>query len=350
MDGTIPFLSMVRADISGTDEKLTTTIASYLGWPWEPFQGRNTEAGFGQRRVSCWISSNTESSTDLSYLNISLFASTSTGSLFVCLPTPHTFCNPWTLSFLMPSSWLGNGTAFVFLNHLEISFRILKDEYERTRYQVILKARFPSLLSKLWATDAIKVKNNMVKSFMKAGVFPFNPNSIDRSRILQSSASSTTTPFDLPSRATSTDQASETTRASDSAPIVADRDKVPGDRSTVHAVSSFASSREAISSLNDVLEQTKAFEDDGDSDTDDDRSLFGKRRELPSSISPAANQKHPSRSANSSAADKSEAARSRSNAKRKRTIARLVGFDTSDEDGNVQDLSRALSSISIFLL
>ena len=222
----------------------------------------------------------------------------------------------------------------------------------RTRYQVIGKARFPSLLSELWATNAIKVKNNIVKSFMKAGVFPFNSNSIDRSRILQSSASSTTTPLDLSSRATSTDQASQTIRASGSAPVVADRDNVAADRSTVHAISSFASSREAISALNDVLEQTKAFEDDGDSDsdTDDDRSLFRKRRDLPSSISPAANQKHSSRSAHSLAADKSEAARSRSNAKRKRTIARLVGFDTSDEDGNAQDLSLALSSISISLL
>ena len=64
------------------------------------------------------------------------------------------------------------------------SYRILKDEYTRTNFQNVGKAQFPSLLKQLWTNDPVGTKTNLIKSFMKAGIFPFKPNSIDRSRIL----------------------------------------------------------------------------------------------------------------------------------------------------------------------
>jgi hypothetical protein len=67
-------------------------------------------------------------------------------------------------------------------------------EYNRTHNNIIGKARFPSLLKQLWETDAIQTKNNIIKSFMKAGVFPLNSKSIDHSRILQNTTAAMTTP------------------------------------------------------------------------------------------------------------------------------------------------------------
>ena len=55
----------------------------------------------------------------------------------------------------------------------------------QTRNKQSAKARFLTLLSRLWQTDAITNKTNITKSFMKTGVFPLNPTCIDRSKILE---------------------------------------------------------------------------------------------------------------------------------------------------------------------
>ena len=60
----------------------------------------------------------------------------------------------------------------------------MKNEYKRTRNKIVGKSRFPGLLSQLWTKDAIKDKTNIIKSFMKTGMFPLNPASIDRVKIL----------------------------------------------------------------------------------------------------------------------------------------------------------------------
>ena len=76
-----------------------------------------------------------------------------------------------------------------------ISFplRILKDEYARTNFKSVNKSRFSDLLNQLFETKAIKNKNNIIKSFMRAGVFPLNPKPIDHSRINEFFADSSTT-------------------------------------------------------------------------------------------------------------------------------------------------------------
>ena len=72
---------------------------------------------------------------------------------------------------------------FIFL-----CLRILKQEYVRTNNQTITKSRFPSLLSQLWNWDPLQTKTNLIKSFMRSGVFPLNPNAIDRSKILKNNS------------------------------------------------------------------------------------------------------------------------------------------------------------------
>ena len=62
--------------------------------------------------------------------------------------------------------------------------RILKNEYQHTRNKIVGKSHFPGLLSQLWTRDAIRDKTNITKSFMKTGIFPLNPESIDQSKIL----------------------------------------------------------------------------------------------------------------------------------------------------------------------
>ena len=225
------------------------------------------------------------------------------------------------------------------MSNAEVAFRILKEEYTRTRYQVIGKARFPSLLTELWASDAIKTKTNMVKSFMKAGVFPFNPNAIDRSRILRSSASSAANQSAAANLTGNNDQTSMTILGSTSAAIVDNRDAMPADQSNLHSISSFQSSREAISALNQVLRQTTSFHDDRDSDEEDDRSLFPKQTAVaPSNVVTAA-RRQTSRSVHSAAANNNPSVRSRSNAKRKRTVSKIIGFDTSDEEGKLRSFT-----------
>jgi hypothetical protein len=75
------------------------------------------------------------------------------------------------------------------MNFKLLPLRILQDEYVRTKFKSINKTRFPQLLNQLFETEAIKNKNNIIKSFMRTGIFPLNPNSIDHSRILQNNES-----------------------------------------------------------------------------------------------------------------------------------------------------------------
>jgi len=75
------------------------------------------------------------------------------------------------------------------MNFKLLPLRILQDEYVRTKFKSINKTRFPQLLNQLFETEAIKNKNNIIKSFMRTGIFPLNPNSIDHSHILQNNES-----------------------------------------------------------------------------------------------------------------------------------------------------------------
>jgi hypothetical protein len=137
-------------------------------------------------------------------------------------------------------------------------YRILKDEYMRTRFQNIGKDKFPSLLNQLWISDPIGTKTNLIKSFMKAGIFPYNPNSINRSRIIKNNANVDTHTSSITIIPLNDNQTSTTV-----------------DTSSQPSNSSFTSSHQAITILNEILDQTKSNNDDvvnlnDDQETDDE--------------------------------------------------------------------------------
>lgn len=148
--------------------------------------------------------------------------------------------------------------------------RVLRNEYRQTRNQSIRKARFPSLLSQLWKTKAITNKTNIVKSFIKAGVFPLDPASVDRSRLLRNSPSSDTPPT-----------GDQNSVLANSLPVVvvptitASIPSLNGHRQSSNTITipvvdsfSFTTSHEAISALDTVLEHISSTTDDDDGDDD----------------------------------------------------------------------------------
>ena len=222
-------------------------------------------------------------------------------------------------------------------------YRILKDEYNRTRNRVIGKAQFPSLLKKLWKTNAVQ-KTNIVKSFMKAGVFPLNSNAIDRSRVLKNSDSTTSS---LDTRSTislvnSRNNSSTTINPKDSntggstntsAQIV-----ISSTPTVNRVVPTFTSSRQAVSYLDRVIEEMMSGDDDDDSNisehideasSDDDNIRYQSIRS-PSSI--LKGKRSPSREApplRTNQRPSSPAKRRASN----QQARKIIGFDTSDEEG-----------------
>ena len=232
-------------------------------------------------------------------------------------------------------------------------FRILKGEYVRTNNKVIGKSRFPSLLSDLWKTDVDKTKTNLVKSFMKAGVFPFNPNSIDRSRILKtnnniaksSSSISTTMPTVNPDNSSS--EGGDISPINTNHRITSDQLSMPNNTFSKSSKSGFSSSHEAISALDQILQQTVSNDnDDDDEDPDflpnDDHNL--------SPIDVSSSIKHNSRVKQSTnTMSSSEVHPSQQQGKRKKGSTRLISFDTSDEDGTLS-LAQLTSSKGIPVL
>ncbi|CAF4189075.1 unnamed protein product, partial [Rotaria sordida] len=161
---------------------------------------------------------------------------------------------------------------------------ILQDEYTRTKFKSINKTRFPQLLNQLFETEAIKNKNNIIKSFMRTGIFPLNPQSIDYSRILKNNESVINS-----SNTTTTNTTNNNSMNNSSVPVNFvssnnNHSNTDDDSSNINtfssfnnAASSFASSQEAISTLDRVLQETiilnnsdDEIDDDNKSDNDDD--------------------------------------------------------------------------------
>ncbi|CAF3877399.1 unnamed protein product [Rotaria sp. Silwood2] len=199
----------------------------------------------------------------------------------------------------------------------DCSEKFLKDEYTRTNFRSITKAQFPSLLKQVWTSDPVGAKTNVVKSFMKAGIFPFNPNSIDRSRILKNNTNVdkniTNTSINLPND----NQTSTFDSPSSPQPIT----------------SPFASSHQAIAALDQILEETKLntsyiedLNDHVDNDDDDDEYLPSNSN-LASSISTSSNQQN-----KIIASTSHQSVLSTQKKKRKRKFSTIIGFDTSEED------------------
>ncbi len=130
----------------------------------------------------------------------------------------------------------------------------MKDEYIQTHFQTVGKGRFPSLLKQLWTNDPTAMKTNMVKSFMKAGVFPLNPNAIDRSKIIQNNTN------------TSTPNVTTTSISNNQTATINNKSSQPTTNS-----SSFTSSHQAIAALNEILEKTKSNKNFVSEDSNDDQ-------------------------------------------------------------------------------
>lgn len=222
-------------------------------------------------------------------------------------------------------------TVFVF-NFLFFFRRILKAEYNRTNNKTILKAQFPSLLNQLWQTDAIKGKTNIIKSFMKAGVFPLNPNSINHSRLIQNSASNNNSTSNMhtdnaqtsgPSSPVNNDTSDEDNQINENQPQI---NKVAS--FSHHSYPSFTTSRAAIDALDKVLENT--LSNDGsnennqndDDDEDEDENYVPNRPINKSSIEILSSTRKP------------PSYKQSSNLNSHQVRSKSVSFDTIDEDSN----------------
>ncbi|CAF1403252.1 unnamed protein product, partial [Didymodactylos carnosus] len=95
--------------------------------------------------------------------------------MIVCLP-PH-------------SSHILQPLDVVFFAPVKIKWKnILSEYYKSTHNKNISKAIFPVLLNKLWQSEAMK-KSNVIKGFMKAGIYPLDKDNINYSRLLKNSNS-----------------------------------------------------------------------------------------------------------------------------------------------------------------
>ena len=230
-----------------------------------------------------------------------------------------------------------------------ISFplRILKDEYTRTNFKSVNKSRFPYLLNQLFETKAIKNKNNIVKSFMRAGVFPLNPKSIDHSRILQNNeffADSSTT--------TNTTHNNSANNSSIPVNFVSsnnnydDADTSSSNLNTFYsfnnATSSFASSQEAIFTLDRVLQESIILnnnddesDDNSDEDDNDDDKDYVPTRSISTSSKTVASIRKPTPKSKTLLKRKNHRlTSSRESNKGKKVTLDLSNFDFIDQDGN----------------
>lgn len=214
-------------------------------------------------------------------------------------------------------------------------YRILRDEYTRTNFKNVGKAQFPSLLKRLWTNDPIGTKTNVIKSFMKAGIFPFNPNSIDRSRILKNNTDIEKTTLKVPISSVNNDQASTIQNPSDSQAMM----------------NSFATSHQAIASLDRILKDTTSNndtiedfngcanddhdddDDDEDEDQDDDQDdeYIPPKPNVNSSKSTSSNKQNKVQSHKITTTKDHPSVLLPEKKKRKSKFSTIIGFDTSEE-------------------
>ena len=252
-----------------------------------------------------------------------------------------------------------NGKSnFLHNKHCICSFyRILKAEYIRTRYNTINKVRFPSLLNQLWTSDPMKTKTNIVKSFMKAGVFPYNPNAIDRSRILKSISSLNSICLNYVALMidprnndeTNDEEINQTNNISlinnveilndDIHLINNDIHLINNDTSTDNpvlshqpVVSPFTSSVEAIAALEKILEDTSSTTNSDEDDEDEEYVPPKANLKSFNAVSPMKRNKSQSKTVLTTNGHSSVP--SRQNKRRKTSSINIFDFDLSDEDGN----------------
>ncbi|CAF4627833.1 unnamed protein product [Rotaria sp. Silwood2] len=215
--------------------------------------------------------------------------------------------------------------------------KILKNEYRLTHNNTVGKVRFPALLSQLWATNAIKQKTNIVKSFMKTGIFPLNPTSIDWSKILQdktsmdisSSTDATTTCFNDQMNKSNSRSIFNISNVPDN-----NNDSSITDPSinnilipTATITSDFDSSPQAISALDRVLDETTLDNYDEDEDYLPNCSISTSMHTMTLSNNRQSRSKRKSTSQHQQSITLQPSYRS------KKIRPKVIGIDTSDEEG-----------------
>jgi hypothetical protein len=181
------------------------------------------------------------------------------------------------------------------------------------------------------------MKTNLIKSFMKAGIFPLNPNSIDRSRILNNympiviSSSSLSIDMTINSQIEPIRTEITTPISMIDDPIVFPHQPMVDDTSiTEPIVTGFVSTSEAVLALNKIIQKTSLDEDDGNdgddnNDNDDDEYI--------PTVNISSSNLHSTLNAND---------------KRKKRFRKIIHFDTSDEEGKTQIFTMNCSKQSIF--
>ena len=143
------------------------------------------------------------------------------------------------------------------------------------------KIKFPVLVKQLFETDAIKNKTNLVKSFLKAGIFPFNPNAIDRSHILQNNEFIKSSNSDVASTSSSNFSVVDLVISLDS-DMIDEESKFTENNLQIISImcksiddcSSFTCPRDVVSTLDRVLKEIEILSENEDcTDGDDEDSL-----------------------------------------------------------------------------
>ncbi|CAF5020642.1 unnamed protein product, partial [Rotaria sp. Silwood1] len=193
---------------------------------------------------------------------------------------------------------------------------------------------------------------------MRAGIFPLNPKSIDYSRILQNNESV----IDSSSTTTTTNTTNNNSMNNSSAPInlvspsnnYHNTDDSLSDLNTFssfnNAASSFASSQEAISSLDRVLQETTILnnsddeiDDDNTSDNDDDEDYVPTGSTFASSKNVEYTKKQTSKSKILPQRKNYQLTSSRKSNRRKKVTLDLSSFDSTDQDEDVETNSSSKS-------
>ena len=130
------------------------------------------------------------------------------------------------------------------------------------------------------------MKTNIIKGFTKAGVFPYNPNSIDRTRILKSNISINTFSLNFITyldKTSKNNQINNSSSSNNSQTLNANSNLINNHPSIINTVSSqpmaapFTSSSEAVAALDQILQETISItrsESNDDVEGDEDEEYF----------------------------------------------------------------------------
>ena len=214
----------------------------------------------------------------------------------------------------------------------------MKNEYQRTRNKIVGKSHFPGLLSQLWTKDAIKDKTNIIKSFMKTGIFPLNPASIDRAKILNNATcvnaniSETIDPNmccgDQINSSNSHSTFDVSVALNNSHTSVTDPSMDNVSNTTDTTISNFNSSVQAISVLDRVLNETRLSSDAEDEDYLPNRSTNTLTRTTMLSNS---QQYHPQENSTSHSQQLNT---SRRNYRKRKTHPKIIDIESTNEEGS----------------